>query len=113
MMTQKPVIERLLPIGEAECGAEASRDEERYLIEPSTEIILESLLPAYVENMIYQAFLETHTSEHGARRTAMKSASENADEMIRTLTRRYNRERQAQITQELSEIVGGSEALQD
>jgi len=108
-MTQEPVVERLLPI--VDPGAEAETREERYLVEPSTVEIVDHLLPAYVRNVVYQAFLETHTSEHGARRTAMKAATENADEMIKTLTRIYNRERQAQITQELSEIVGGAEAL--
>ncbi len=108
VMTQKPVLEKLLPL---ESGEGREGDEERYIIEPSTDEILERLLPVYVSNMIYQAFLETSTSEHGARRTAMKSASENASDMIKTLTRHYNRARQAQITQELSEIVGGAEAL--
>lgn len=107
-MTQRPVLEKVLPV---EKGEEVEGDEEKYIIEPSTEAIVEMLLPAYVSNMIYHSFLETHTSEHGARRTAMKSASENAGEMITTLTRSYNRARQAQITQELSEIVGGAEAL--
>jgi F-type H+-transporting ATPase subunit gamma len=111
VMTQTPVIERLLPIVDPGAGTDGTEQEERYLIEPSTVEILEHLLPAYVRNVIYQAFLETHTSEHGARRTAMKAATENADEMIKTLTRIYNRERQALITQELSEIVGGAEAL--
>jgi F-type H+-transporting ATPase subunit gamma len=107
-MTQKPVLEKLLPL---EGEEEKESDQERYIIEPSAYEILNRLLPVYVSNMIYQAFLETSTSEHGARRTAMKSATENAEDMIKTLTRYYNRARQAQITQELSEIVGGAEAL--
>ncbi len=111
VMSQKPALERVLPIGEQSSASETTTGEDRYIIEPSAESILESLLPAFVRNMVYQAFLETHTSEHGARRTAMKSASENADDMITTLTRWYNRARQAQITQELSEIVSGAEAL--
>ncbi len=111
VMSQKPVLERILPIREGTAAEEDFRVEDKYIIEPSAESILESLLPAFVKNMVYQTFLETHTSEHGARRTAMKSASENADDMIKTLTRWYNRARQAQITQELAEIVGGAEAL--
>jgi F-type H+-transporting ATPase subunit gamma len=113
VVNQKPVQEMILPIRDitGEGDTEDGGDEDKYLIEPSTEAILEKLLPAYVRNMVYQSFLETHTSEHAARRTAMKSASENADDMIKTLTRAYNRARQAQITQDLSEIVGGAEAL--
>ncbi len=115
VMNQRPAHEMILPIREVEEGGETGKrvveDQDKYLIEPSTSAILDELLPAYVRNMVYQSFLETHTSEHGARRTAMKSASENADDMIRTLTRAYNRARQAQITQDLSEIVGGAEAL--
>jgi F-type H+-transporting ATPase subunit gamma len=111
VMSQKPVQERILPIREDQAAGVELPEEDKYIIEPSAESILESLLPAFVRNMVYQAFLETHTSEHGARRTAMKSASENADDMIKTLTRWYNRARQAQITQELAEIVSGAEAL--
>ena len=111
VMTQAPLLYRLLPIAAPEGGGIEIRDEDRYIIEPSTGSILVDLLPAYIRNSVYQLFLETHTSEHGARRTAMKAASENADDMIKTLTRRYNRARQSQITQELAEIVGGAEAL--
>jgi F-type H+-transporting ATPase subunit gamma len=110
VVSQRPVLETILPIPRAETGRGV--DGEKYIIEPSPKAILESLLPAYVRDMVYQAFLETHTSEHGARRTAMKAASENADEMVKTLTRSYNRARQAQITQELAEIVGGADALE-
>jgi F-type H+-transporting ATPase subunit gamma len=73
--------------------------------------VLEALLPRYVENMIYTALLLAAASEHAARRRAMKSASDNAEELIRTLARQANQARQAEITQEISEIVGGADAL--
>jgi F-type H+-transporting ATPase subunit gamma len=82
-----------------------------YEFEPSPEAVLEALLPRYVENMIYTALLLAAASEHAARRRAMKSASDNAEELIRTLARQANQARQAEITQEISEIVGGADAL--
>ena len=82
-----------------------------YLLRPSAVEILEAVLPMYVQNQMYRALVETAASEHGARRTAMKSATDNAGDMIDRLRRTYNRARQAQITQELAEIVGGAEAL--
>jgi F-type H+-transporting ATPase subunit gamma len=82
-----------------------------YLLRPSADAILQAVLPMYVQNQMYRALVETAASEHGARRTAMKSATDNAGEMIDQLRRTYNRARQAQITQELAEIVGGAEAL--
>jgi F-type H+-transporting ATPase subunit gamma len=82
-----------------------------YLLRPSAREILNVVLPLYVENQMYRALVETAASEHGARRTAMKSATDNAGEMIDYLRRTYNRARQAQITQEIAEIVGGAEAL--
>ena len=75
------------------------------------EAVLEALIPRYVENMIYTALLLAAASEHAARRRAMKSASDNAEELIRTLARQANQARQAEITQEISEIVGGADAL--
>jgi F-type H+-transporting ATPase subunit gamma len=69
------------------------------------------VLPLYVQNAMYRALVETAASEQGARRTAMKNATDNAGEMIDTLRRTYNRARQGQVTQELAEIVGGAEAL--
>ena len=77
------------------------------------EAILERLLPLYVRNQVYRALVETAAAEHGARRTAMKNATDNAGEIIHSLKRTYNRLRQAAITQEISEIVGGAAALQD
>jgi F-type H+-transporting ATPase subunit gamma len=82
-----------------------------YLLRPSADAILERLLPLYVRNQVYRALVETAAAEHGARRAAMKSATDNAGEMIDLLRRTYNRARQAQITQEIAEIVGGAEAL--
>src|SRR5436309_3047021 len=82
-----------------------------YILKPSAEAILESLLPLYVRNQVYRALVETAAAEHGARRTAMKNATDSAGDMIEVLTRTYNRARQAQITQEIAEIVGGAEAL--
>ena len=82
-----------------------------YILKPSAAAILERLLPMYVENQMYRALVETAAAEHGARRTAMKNATDNAGDMIELLQRTYNRARQAQITQEIAEIVGGAEAL--
>ncbi|HEX6615383.1 MAG TPA: F0F1 ATP synthase subunit gamma, partial [Gemmatimonadales bacterium] len=74
--------------------------------------ILRELLPLYVRNMVYRGLVETAAAEHGARRTAMKNATDNAGEILEILRRTYNRQRQAQITQEIAEIVGGAAALQ-
>lgn len=115
---QKPEAHQLLPIERetleaAEADVEARGLNLEYLFEPSSEAVLESLLPTYVEALIYRSMLESAASEHGARRTAMKSATDNATEMISTLTRSYNRARQAAITTEIAEIVGGAAALED
>jgi F-type H+-transporting ATPase subunit gamma len=83
-----------------------------YLLFPSAEAILTELLPSYVRNAVYRALVETAAGEQGARRTAMKNATDNASEMMNTLTRTYNRARQAGITQEIAEIVGGAAALE-
>ena len=82
-----------------------------YEFEPDADGVLNSLLPQYVENIVYTAMLEAAASEHAARRRAMKSATDNADELIRSLTSQANQARQAEITQEISEIVGGADAL--
>ncbi len=82
-----------------------------YILKPSAHEILERLLPLYVRNQVYRALVETAAAEHGARRTAMKNATDNAGDMLDGLRRTLNRARQAQITQEISEIVGGAEAL--
>jgi len=83
-----------------------------YILLPSAEVILTELLPSYVRNSVYRALVETAAGEQGARRTAMKNATDNAGEMLNVLRRTYNRARQAQITQEIAEIVGGAAALQ-
>ena len=83
-----------------------------YEYEPSAEVILEVLLPQYAESLIYGAVLDSKASEHAARMTAMKSATDNANDIIRSLDLSYNRARQAAITQEITEIVGGASALE-
>ena len=111
-MEQKPVSHTLLPIKkEAVEDGESRKGGARYLFEPSEEEVLARLLPTYIEALVYRAMLESAASEHGARRTAMKAATDNAGEMIEILTRSFNRARQAAITQEIAEIVGGAEAL--
>ena len=82
-----------------------------YEFEPSAESVLDGLLPQYVQSRIFYALLQSAASELASRQKAMKSATENADELIRTLTRQANQARQAEITQEISEIVGGADAL--
>jgi len=82
-----------------------------YILRPSAEDILRQLLPLYVQNQFYRALVETAAAEHGARRTAMKNATDAGSDMLTILQRTFNRARQAQITQELAEIVGGAEAL--
>jgi F-type H+-transporting ATPase subunit gamma len=94
-------------------GGEGRRDKAaaNYILRPSAEGILHELLPLYVINQFYRALVETAAAEHGARRTAMKNATDAAGDMLTILQRTFNRARQAQITQELAEIVGGAEAL--
>jgi F-type H+-transporting ATPase subunit gamma len=103
-----PATVRILPV-EAPAAATAARD---YILAPSADAILEQLLPLYVRNAVYRGLVETAAAEHGARRTAMKNATDNAGEILELLKRTYNRQRQAQITQEIAEIVGGAAALQ-
>lgn len=100
--------EQILPISAPE-EQTAPKD---YLLFPSAEDILTELLPLYVRNTMYRALVETVAGEQSARRTAMKNATDNASEMINVLRRTYNRARQAQITQEIAEIVGGAAALE-
>jgi F-type H+-transporting ATPase subunit gamma len=116
-----PATVRILPVEMAakrESGArpEHSEGEARksanYILAPNAEAILEQLLPLYVRNAVYRGLVETAAAEHGARRTAMKNATDNAGEILELLKRTYNRQRQAQITQEIAEIVGGAAALQ-
>jgi len=111
---QRAEIYQLLPIerGVMEQAEDVLTLKPEYLFEPNPHAVLERLLPTYVETLIYRALMESAASEHGARRTAMKSATDNASEMITTLTRSYNRARQAAITNEIAEIVGGAAALE-
>ncbi|SEE48829.1 ATP synthase F1 subcomplex gamma subunit [Streptomyces sp. 3213] len=116
MMTQTPVDSRLLPLSLEEVAEEATPQGEilpLYDFEPSAEDVLDALLPRYVESRIYNALLQSAASKHAATRRAMKSATDNAGDLITTLSRLANAARQAEITQEISEIVGGSAALAD
>jgi F-type H+-transporting ATPase subunit gamma len=105
-----PVTDRLLPITPPGGGATGSRPD--YILSPDPETLLEDVLPRYVRNAVYRGLVETAAAEQAQRRTAMKSATDNAGDLIETLKRRYNRQRQAQITQEIAELVGGAAALQ-
>ena len=113
-LTQRPVAHRVLPLVIEESD-EAPPDGPLplYEFEPSPDALLDSLLPRYVETRVYAALLESAASESASRRRAMKAATDNADELIKTLTRAANSARQAEITQEISEIVGGASALAD
>lgn len=108
-----PVVVTALPIAPPAPGA-ARQGGARpdFILKPAGDAILEQLLPLYVRNLVYRALVETAAGEHGARRSAMKNATDNAGEIIMLLTRTYNRQRQAAITQEIAEIVGGAAALQ-
>ncbi|MFE5598774.1 F0F1 ATP synthase subunit gamma [Streptomyces coelicoflavus] len=116
MMTQTAVDSRLLPLSLEEVAEESGTKDEilpLYDFEPSAEDVLDALLPRYVESRIYNALLQSAASKHAATRRAMKSATDNAGELINTLSRLANAARQAEITQEISEIVGGASALAD
>jgi F-type H+-transporting ATPase subunit gamma len=110
MVTQRPVIKKLLPITPPSMEEEAEEVLE-YIFEPSREGVLEDLLPNYIHLQILEAFFQTAVSEHAARMTAMDNAVNNCKEMVRDLTLVYNKARQAAITKELMDIVGGVEAL--
>lgn len=108
-LSTPPAVMRVLPLSPPD---ETDRSMQRnYIFKPSAEEILTVVLPLYVRNAAYRALVETAAAEQGARRTAMKNATDNADELVKNLTRDYNRARQTQITQELAEITGGAEAL--
>jgi F-type H+-transporting ATPase subunit gamma len=108
--TQKATAKRMLPLV-VEYTEEAPEQQAQYEFEPDAEGVLNALLPRYIEARVYSAMLEAAASEQAARQRAMKSASDNADELIKSLTRDANSARQAEITQEIMEIVGGAEAL--
>jgi F-type H+-transporting ATPase subunit gamma len=111
---QRPIVESLLPLGGLEGtdqGADETRGESMYEFLPSAEGILEEIVPASFKIKLFKCFLDAAVSEQIARMVAMKSATENAGELIRQLSRDYNRARQSQITGEIMEIIGGVEAL--
>lgn len=111
-MTQKPVVTRLLPVAPEEDEDEEEGSSVSYMeYVPDAETVLKRLVPRYVETMVWQALLESAAGEHGARMTAMKSATDNANDMAKNLTLAMNKARQAQITSEISEIAAGAEAL--
>jgi F-type H+-transporting ATPase subunit gamma len=108
-LSTPPTVLRILPIAPPEASSGRRPD---YILKPGPDEILKELLPLYVRNAIFRGLVETAAAEHGARRTAMKNATDNAGEILELLKRTYNRQRQAQITQEIAEIVGGAAALQ-
>jgi F-type H+-transporting ATPase subunit gamma len=107
-LSTPPATQMILPV----TPPERKGPQPDYILLPSAEVILTQLLPSYVRNSVYRALVETAAGEQGARRTAMKNATDNAGEMLNVLRRTFNRARQAQITQEIAEIVGGSAALE-
>jgi F-type H+-transporting ATPase subunit gamma len=108
-LSTPPTVMNLLPVVPPEGGETGDVD---YILEPGADEILDRILPLYVRNSVYRALVETSAAEHGARRTAMKNATDNAGDLLEDLTRTYNRIRQAAITQEIAEIVGGAAALE-
>ena len=111
MLTQRPVIRRMLPLEIEETTELPEGPVPVYEFEPSPEAVLNALLPWYVESLIFHALLESAAAEIAARRRAMKSATDNANDLLEQLTLEANKARQAEITQEISEIVGGANAL--
>ena len=108
-MTQKATFDQLLPLPASE--TQMAKHEWDYIYEPDAESVLDHVLTRYVESLVYQAVMENVASEHAARMVAMKAASDNATKLIGTLNLVYNKARQAAITQEISEIVGGAAAV--
>lgn len=117
MVSQEARIRRILPLEVVDEVVDRSADADKgtiaplYEFEPDPETVLDALLPRYIDHSVYTALLMAAASEHAARRRAMKSATDNAEEMIKSLSRQANQARQAEITQEISEIVGGADAL--
>ncbi len=107
-LSTPPSTDAVLPVTPPAGGTQTSRD---FILAPSSDEILEALLPAYVRNAVYRALVETEAGFQSAQRTAMKNATDNATDMLQVLKRTYNTARQAQITQEIAEIVGGAAAL--
>jgi len=109
--TLRPIDKRFLPIAPEEVAGEGGQPSAEYIFEPAPEQLLDGLLPRYVTAKIFHAMLESAASENASRRRAMKAATDNAEDLIRQLTRVANQARQAEITTELMEVVGGAEAL--
>jgi F-type H+-transporting ATPase subunit gamma len=112
-LTQRATVVQLLPLSEEDIADDEDHEgpHASYVFEPEPDEILGYLLPRYLEGSVYQGMLEAAASEHAARRRAMKAATDNAEELIEDLTRVYNQARQAEITTEIMEVVGGAEAL--
>lgn len=110
--TQRFSVERFLPIPKAPAAAGAANKKNDFIFEPSKEEIIAELMPKILNTQLFKAVLDANASEHGARMTAMDKASENANELLKSLKISYNRARQAAITTELTEIVSGAAALQ-
>ena len=110
VLSTPPTTDQVLPVTPPQ--AKEGGVQRDYLLFPNAEAILTELLPSYVRNAVYRALVETVAGEQAARRTAMKNATDNAGDILNVLRRTYNRARQAQITQEIAEIVGGAAALQ-
>lgn len=113
MLSQSAITLRIAPMAIDYVGEDESGPHTLVSFEPNAEALFDALLPRYVATRVYSALLEASASESASRRRAMKSATDNADDLIKALTLEANRERQAQITQEISEIVGGANALAD
>jgi F-type H+-transporting ATPase subunit gamma len=112
-LSTPPATMKVLPVTADTAGDDATAGRaQSYILSPSADEILNQILPLYVRNSVYRALVETAAAEHGARRTAMKNATDNAGDILDRLNRTYNRARQAQITQEIAEIVGGAAALE-
>jgi F-type H+-transporting ATPase subunit gamma len=113
MLNQSPEVRRIAPlvVSESDENDESSSPARNYAFEPGADTLLSALLPKYVATRVYAALLDSSASESAARRTAMKAATDNAEELVTNLSREANQLRQAQITQEISEIVGGANAL--
>jgi F-type H+-transporting ATPase subunit gamma len=110
-LTQRPVIQAILPVDEPEIEAERARTSDQYLFEPSASAVLSRLLPHFVAIDIYRAVLENNASEQSAKMIAMRNSTDNANELIEDLALVYNKTRQATITREMIEIASGAEAL--
>ncbi|KAF1295750.1 F0F1 ATP synthase subunit gamma [Enterococcus sp. JM4C] len=110
-LTSQFRVEKMLPISDLDAD-EATTYEQEYILEPSKDVILDTLLPQYAESLIYGAIVDAKTAEHAAGMTAMKTATDNAQNIISDLTISYNRARQGAITQEITEIVAGAAALE-